>query len=393
MFEPSKHVDAHLSFTICGIKNEPNRSMIAHCLKVTGSSSFGAAAEEIEDEDAEIDAVETVSEAETVAAEVNSADESTTSGAFSGGEGMVAEAIRLSSIERIVDGHTTVGVVTSAMRAVETTPITITSSGGTAQGGLSGSGSHVDPSLLDSSPSTRQYVRRARRGSLVSTDSERTASVTVRESETAPAAVGEVPGSEEVSVHIPEIWTHVEPAEVAASEEPVQADVTPDSVWADAEDNMAGAQAADMEVTCSCSSSDKPNQNSGHGLMPICRPPFGEPGLMPSCCSPSGPLAGSGNETVAEEERRLQTAAVESAIRGQPGLLSAASSRHAEYFWIFDDVKVEFHGFRVPQGGVRFLEALWKKYGSCSAYLKLGVYIKGSMLTLLCCMLGTCGKL
>jgi hypothetical protein len=109
---------------------------------------------------------------------------------------------------------------------------------------------------------------------------------------------------------------------------------------------------------------------------------------------------------------------VESASRGQLGLLSVAksatlgssvlaemdaffrefdrmlvSSRHAEYFWIFDDVKVEFHGFRVPQGGVRFLEALWKKYGSCSAYLKLGVYIKGFMLTLLCCMLGTCGKL
>jgi hypothetical protein len=71
----------------------------------------------------------------------------------------------------------------------------------------------------------------------------------------------------------------------------------------------------------------------------------------------------------------------------------SVSSHHAEYFWIFDDVKVEFHGFRVPQGGVRFLEALWKKYGSCSAYLKLGVYIKGFMLTLICCMLGTCGKL
>uniref|UniRef100_A0A2N9HLS8 Uncharacterized protein n=1 Tax=Fagus sylvatica TaxID=28930 RepID=A0A2N9HLS8_FAGSY len=338
MFEPSKH----------------------------GSSSFGAAAEEIEDEDAEIDAVETVSEAETVAAEVNSADESTASGAFSGGEGMVAEAITSALLRGLLMEHTTVGVVTSAMRAVETTPITITSSGGTAQGGLSGSGSHVDPSLLDSSPSTRQYVRRARRGSLVSTDSERTASVTVRESETAPAAVGEVPGSEEVSVHIPEVpedMTHVEPAEVAASEEPVQADVTPDSdthdsydeVWADAEDNMAGAQAADMEVTAPVAAQTSPTKT-----------------------------AGSGNETVAEEERRLQTAAVESAIRGQPGLLSAASSRHAEYFWIFDDVKVEFHGFRVPQGGVRFLEALWKKYGSCSAYLKLGVYIKGSMLTLLC---------
>ena len=28
----------------------------------------------------------------------------------------------------------------------------------------------------------------------------------------------------------------------------------------------------------------------GHGLMPICRPLFGEPELMPSCCSPLGPL-------------------------------------------------------------------------------------------------------
>ena len=27
----------------------------------------------------------------------------------------------------------------------------------------------------------------------------------------------------------------------------------------------------------------------GHGLMPICHPPFGEHGLMPICCFPSGP--------------------------------------------------------------------------------------------------------
>uniref|UniRef100_A0A2N9HX46 Uncharacterized protein n=1 Tax=Fagus sylvatica TaxID=28930 RepID=A0A2N9HX46_FAGSY len=376
------------------------------------SSSFGAAAEEIEDEDAEIDAVETVSEAETVAAEVNSADESTTSGAFSGGEGMVAEAIRLSSIERIVDGHTTVGVVTSAMRAVETTPITITSSGGTAQGGLSGSGSHVDPSLLDSSPSTRQYVRRARRGSLVSTDSERTASVTqlFRKVRLHQQLLEKFLAVKEVSVHIPEVpegnifvesisidenlvidvdfnadMAHVEPAEVAASEEPVQADVTPDSgvpiieeelaqgpvddvdmadthdsydeVWADAEDNMAGAQAADMEVTAPVAAQTSPTKT-----------------------------AGSGSETIAEEERRLQTAAMESAIRGQPGLLSAArsatlgssvladmdaffrefdrtsfSSRHAEHFWTFDDVKADFEIFRVPRGGIRFLKALWEK--------------------------------
>ena len=65
----------------------------------------------------------------------------------------------------------------------------------------------------------------------------------------------------------------------------------------------------------------------------------------------------------------------------------SVSSHHAEHFWIFDDAKVEFQGFRVPRGGVRFLEALWKKYGSCSAYLKLGVYMGSSMLTLLCCVL------
>ena len=63
------------------------------------------------------------------------------------------------------------------------------------------------------------------------------------------------------------------------------------------------------------------------------------------------------------------------------------NSRHAEHFWVFDNVNVEFHGFRVPRGGVRFLKALWKKYGNCTAYLKLSVYIGGSMLTLLCCVL------
>jgi hypothetical protein len=80
--------------------------------------------------------------------------------------------------------------------------------------------------------------------------------------------------------------------------------------------------------------------------------------------------AGSGNEAVAEKERRHQTAAVESAIKGQLGLLSTArsttprtsvlvdmdaffwefdstsfSSRHAEHFWTFDDVKVDFEVF------------------------------------------------
>jgi hypothetical protein len=141
------------------------------------------------------------------------------------------------SAKEAVEEHATVGVVTVAERIMETTPVVVTSSGGTAQAGPSGSSSRVDPSLLDSSPSTRQNVRRARRGSIVSTDSERTGSATVRvstppsplpesggiastpiiitaavsaatiiqESETATAAVGEVPGSEEGPTHISEI--------------------------------------------------------------------------------------------------------------------------------------------------------------------------------------------
>ena len=74
---------------------------------------------------------------------------------------------------------------------------------------------------------------------------------------------------------------------------------------------------------------------------------------------------------------------MESAARGQPGLLSVAkpatprtsvladmeaffrecdrtsfSSLHAEHCWAFDDRKADFEIFRVPQGGIRFLRAL-----------------------------------
>ena len=229
----------------------------------------GAAAEEIESEDTETAAAETVSGADDFAADISSADIGSIDtdailNAFSGDKGVeagtsaeddevsmdelkaaeaafdsdpTASASNLKSAEGAVEEHATVGVVTSAERVVEITPITVTSSGGIAQGGPSGSGSHMDPSLLDSSPSTRQYVRRARRGSLVSTDSERTVSATVKvstppsplpefggtaptpittavvvsvaaiaqENETALAAAGEVSGNEEVPVHIPEV--------------------------------------------------------------------------------------------------------------------------------------------------------------------------------------------
>uniref|UniRef100_A0A2N9GY32 Uncharacterized protein n=1 Tax=Fagus sylvatica TaxID=28930 RepID=A0A2N9GY32_FAGSY len=279
----------------------------------------------------------------------------------------------MKSVERAIGEHTTVGVVTSAARAVKTTPITITSSGGTAQGYPSESGSHADPSLLDSSLSTRHYVQRARRGSIVSTDSERTisatirvlippsplhesggiaptpvviaavvpAAVTVQDSEAVPAAAEEVPGV-----------TQIEHAEVAASEDPVQANAilgsdvparerafaqdpvddvsmedmadthdSYDAVLAETEDHVAGTQAADMEVTAPVTAHTSPTKTIA-----------------------------SGNEVVAEEERRHQTAVVEFAIKGQPGLLFATSSRHVEYFWIFDDAKDDFEGPSATRG-------------------------------------------
>ena len=192
----------------------------------------------------------------------------------------------------------------------------------------------MDPSLLDSSPSTRHYVRRAHRGSIVSTDSERAISATVRvstppsplhesgstaltpvvmaavmfvaiavqDNEAVLVIAQEVPGDEKVSVHIPDaskgnnivdsilinenlvigtnfgtVVTQVKHAEVAASEDPVQTDVTPgsdvpvieeelaqdplddidmadahdsyDEVLVETKDHVAGAQAVDMEVT------------------------------------------------------------------------------------------------------------------------------------------------
>jgi hypothetical protein len=154
----------------------------------SSSDPSGAAAEEIEGEDAEAGAAETVSGADDFAADISSIDMSTAlsissreknveAGASTEDDGVsmdeleatetsfdstpVASTSKLVSAEKVVKEHATVGVVTSAERVVKTTPTVVTSSGGTVQGDPSGGGSHVDPSLLDSSPSTRHYVRRA----------------------------------------------------------------------------------------------------------------------------------------------------------------------------------------------------------------------------------------
>ena len=292
----------------------------------------GASLERTESEDAEIAATETVFGAKNVVAEVSSVDESTASSTSSGEEGVeagtsteedevsmdeleaakatfdnasTASASKPGSVKGTAEEHATVGVVTSAERVVETTPISIASSGETAQGHPSESGSHVDPSLLDSSPSTRHYVRRARRGSIVSTDSERIISaivrvstplsplhefgstaplpvvmatvvpttVTVQDSEAVPVVAEEVLGDEEVPAHIPDALkgnnfvesipidenlvidtnfgtdvTHVEHEEVAASEDPVQTDVVPGNGILTIEETLAQDPVDDLSL-------------------------------------------------------------------------------------------------------------------------------------------------
>uniref|UniRef100_A0A2N9GHX4 Aminotransferase-like plant mobile domain-containing protein n=1 Tax=Fagus sylvatica TaxID=28930 RepID=A0A2N9GHX4_FAGSY len=417
----------------------------------SSSDPSGAVEEEVERESVGAGVAETVSGAGDFAADISSADiGSVDTDAFlsasSGEKDARAEVDTEDDEKKLLKNMRLLESFSGIEKIVETTPVVVTSSGGTAQAGPSGSSSRVDPSLLDSSPSTRQYVRRARRGSIVSTDSERTGSATVRvstppsplpesggiastpiiitaavsaatiiqESETATAAVGEVPGSEEGPTHISEIpegIARIEHIEVAASEDPVQAEVIPgsdvpvigeelaqdpaddidmadahdsyDEVLAEAEGDVAGAQAADTGATASVAAHGSPTQT-----------------------------AGSGNEVVAEEEIIHQSAAVESAIRGHPELVPAArpvlprtsvladmdaffrefdrtsfSSRHAEHFWTFDDRKADFEIFRVPQGGIRFLRALWDKYGRCSLYFRRGVHVGSSLLTLLCCVL------
>ena len=344
----------------------------------SSSDPSGAAAEEIEREDAETGAAETVSDADDFAADISSIDTGAASGISSGEKNVetrtsteddevsmgeldaaeasfdstpVASASRPISAEEAVEEHVNVGVVTHAERVVETTPIAITSSGGTVQGGPFGSGSRVDPSLLDSSPSTRQYVRRTRKGSIVSTDSERTVSATVKvptppsplpesggttpipittaaeasttttvqEGEAVPTAIKEIPVGEEGPAHVPDIpegnnfvkripidenlvidtdfgtgVTQIEHAEVAANEDPVQADVIPgsdvpvieeelaqdpvddidmadvhdsyDEVLAETEDHVAGAQAADIGVIAPVTAHASPTET---GIWPF----------------------------------------------------------------------------------------------------------------------------
>jgi hypothetical protein len=63
------------------------------------------------------------------------------------------------------------------------------------------------------------------------------------------------------------------------------------------------------------------------------------------------------------------------------------SQYRPQHFWVFDGAEVDFYGYSVPRDGVQFLEAMWKKYGNFIMYFKLGIFVGGATLTILCCVL------
>uniref|UniRef100_A0A2N9ETN5 Aminotransferase-like plant mobile domain-containing protein n=1 Tax=Fagus sylvatica TaxID=28930 RepID=A0A2N9ETN5_FAGSY len=333
---------------------------------------------------------------EAVAAEVNSDDKATASDASSGEKDAVAEAstdedavsmdeleaveasfddVPVASasnprfVERAIDEHTAVGAVTSAVRAAETVPIIITSSVSTD------SEKTISATPMVPTPSSPLPESGGIAPTPTVIAAVVSAAATIQEDETVPTAAKETPG------------------QIAASENPVLVDVTLgsdilvmegtfaqdptdnismenmadthdsyDAVLAGTEENVVGTQIADLEVTAPAATHMSPTRT-----------------------------AGSGNEAVAEEEGRHQTAVVESTAKGQPGLLSATRSATLgssvltemdAFFREFDQMLLG-----ATKKGVQLLEALWKKHDSCSVYLKLGVYVGSFMLTLLYCVL------
>ena len=124
----------------------------------SSSDPSGVVAEEIEGEDAEVGAAETVSGVDDFAADISSINTNTASSISSGEKNVEAEgsteddevstdelkaaevssestpvvsASKPISAEEAVEEHAAVGVVIDAKRVVETIPIAVTSSGGT----------------------------------------------------------------------------------------------------------------------------------------------------------------------------------------------------------------------------------------------------------------------
>ena len=63
------------------------------------------------------------------------------------------------------------------------------------------------------------------------------------------------------------------------------------------------------------------------------------------------------------------------------------SQYRPQNFWVFDRAEIDFYDYSVPRDRIQFLEAIWKKYGNFISHFKLGNFVRGAMLTLLCCVL------
>jgi hypothetical protein len=111
-----------------------------------------------------VEAIVAVETADNVTAAAETIDDASTVAEVVEEEVIAAEI----AAERVVEEpEEVVGAVTAS----------ITDGDRPTQGGFSKSGDHMDSALFDSSPSTKFYVRRARCGNVVSSDSERTLSV------------------------------------------------------------------------------------------------------------------------------------------------------------------------------------------------------------------------
>ena len=67
--------------------------------------------------------------------------------------------------------------------------------------------------------------------------------------------------------------------------------------------------------------------------------------------------------------------------------VTVSQYRRPQHFWMFNRAEVDFYGYSIPCDGVQFLEAMWKKYGNFITYFKLRIFVRGAMLTFLCCVL------
>uniref|UniRef100_A0A2N9I158 Uncharacterized protein n=2 Tax=Fagus sylvatica TaxID=28930 RepID=A0A2N9I158_FAGSY len=312
---------------------------------------------------------------------------------------------------------------------------------GLTQGGSSRSSGRVDSALLDSTPPSKFYVRRSRRANIVSSDSEKTPSVsaahlTPRASQsksagassmhvipTPPPTVVNAPlgapsvenirGDEEdviIPGHISDIGVGAATEEITAAgvhschrniegtfaqdpndnaplEDTDMADVhdSYDAVLADAPEKHVQAAVPELEVTSPAIKDASPTKTAGSGNE-FAAEDEGEFDAVEAAESASAAIQ---SPFASLERLGVEISAVPAEILSffQEFDRVAISRHRPQHFWIFDSAEVDFYDYSVPRDGIQFLEAIWKKYGNFISNFRLGNFVGGAMLTLLCCVL------